>query len=135
MENKQANEAKQKLMYESYYYKQQIATLKKEIDKITLTMLDLSNAEKTVKSLDNKDSLVPIGGNAFIETKISSNKVIVPIGGGYMLKLDRKRAADELNKRSESTKTVLEKMQMEYEKSSKKVRELEEKIKLNTFKV
>lgn len=126
------NEEKQKMAYESYFYRQQLGSIKKEIDKITLTMLDLVNAGKTIESLSQTDSLVPIGGNAFVEAKLSSDKILVPIGGGYTLKLNKESAKEEIDRRTESTKKVLEKLQTEYENIMGKLTEVEKKMRENT---
>lgn len=122
------DEKSQQLAYESYFHRQKITSLKGEMERITLTMLDLSNASKTIESLTTADSLVPIGGNAFIETKISSDQIIVPIGGGYSLKMDRKSAKEEIDRRVESTKKIIEKLQAEYEKSMSTLNQVESEI-------
>ncbi len=126
----QQNQERQKMMYESYFYKQQLGALKKEMDKITLTMIDLTNASKTVKSLEMKESLVPIGGNAFIETEIKSEKILVPIGGGYSIKMNKDHAVEEMDKRIESTKKVIEKLKTEYQRIMGKLSALDEQMKV-----
>ncbi|MDD5022608.1 MAG: prefoldin subunit alpha [Candidatus ainarchaeum sp.] len=122
------DEEKQRMAYESYFYKQQLGAVKKEMERITLTMLDITNAVKTIDSMKKTDSLVPIGGNAFIETKLSSERVLVPIGGGYVLKMDREMAKTEMEKRAESTKKVIEKLQNEYERMVNMINDLERRI-------
>ncbi len=122
------NEEMQKASYENYIYKQQLSMIRSEMEKITLTMLDLTNASKTISSLEMKESLVPIGGNAFLETKVSSEKILVPIGGGYLLKMDKEYSQKEMEKRAESTKKILERLQSEYELIIKKVNETEKKL-------
>lgn len=122
------DEKNQKLAYESYFHRQRLGSLKAEMEKITLTMLDLTNASKTIESLSEKDSLVPIGGNAFIQAKVSSDKIFVPIGGGYMLQMDKESAKLEIERRVESTKKVIEKLQSEYEKSMEKLSQAENEI-------
>ncbi|MFA5050419.1 MAG: prefoldin subunit alpha [Candidatus Micrarchaeia archaeon] len=126
MENK--NEEMQRVSYENYIYKQQLSMLRSEMEKITLTMLDLSNASKTISSLEIKESLVPIGGNAFVEAKVSSENILVPIGGGYLLRMDRENSRKEMEKRTESTKKIIERLQKEYELLSKKLTETEKRL-------
>ena len=128
--DQEKNQEKQKLSYENYVYQQQLKMLKGEMEKITLTMLDLANAKRTVESISVADALVPIGGNAFIETTVSSDRIFVPIGGGYMLKMNREGAEEEIERRLESTKKVVEKLQVEYENMSKKLTEIQEKMRV-----
>lgn len=122
------NQEQQRLYYEGQMYYQQLQMMKGEMEKITLTMLDVENAKATINKLKETDALIPVGGNAFIETKITSEKVVVPIGGGYSMKMGKKEAEEELAKRSESIKKVLEKLQKEYEMTAQKLREIEEKL-------
>lgn len=122
------NQEMQRASYESYIYKQQLSMIRSEMEKITLTMLDLTNASKTISSLEMKESLVPIGGNAFLETKVSSEKILVPIGGGYLLKMNKETSQKEMEKRADSTKKILERLQKEYELLSKKLNETEKKL-------
>ncbi|MBN2478053.1 hypothetical protein JXB01_02065, partial [Candidatus Micrarchaeota archaeon] len=90
------DEEQQRLLYEAELSRQQLGMIKNEIEKITLTIIDLTNASKTVEGLSKSSSLVPIGGNSFIEADVVSEKVLVPIGGGYILRMEKESAKQEL---------------------------------------
>ncbi len=128
MTQNQMTQEQQRIYYEGQMYYQQLQMMRGEMEKITLTMLDVENAKATISKLKETDALIPVGGNSFIETKITSEKVIVPIGGGYSMKMGKKEAEEELARRSESIRKVLEKLQKEYEMTAQRLREIEDKL-------
>ncbi len=117
-----------KMNYEASVYKEQLRLLQGEIDRVMLSLLDLENASRTVENLESKDSIVPIGGGAFIKANIYSTYVIVPIGAGYLVEMDKEVSAIELKKRTESTKKAIEKLKEEFVKISKKIQEISIKL-------
>jgi len=123
-----ANQERQKLMYEGKVYEEQTRMISREMEKVTLTMLDLSNAFKTIENMGDTNTLVPIGGNTFLEAKMQSDKVLVPVGGGYMIKMEKKKAQKEVERRVESTKKVMEKLNKEHENLVKKMIEIDKKL-------
>ncbi len=117
------NEAQIKLSYETAVYREQLRLLQGEIDRVSLTLLDLENSLRTLENLKIDDSLVQIGGGAFIKSTIYSTNVLVPVGAGYFVEMSKEQGIIEIRKRIESTKKAVEKLREEFEKVSKKLHE------------
>lgn len=122
------SDAQNQLSYEMAVYREQINMLKRETERVSLTALDLSNALKTVESLEKNNSLVPIGGGVLIKAHISETKVLLPVGGGYLIETTRENATIELNKRIDSTRKAVEKLNDEFNKISMKLREVSSQL-------
>ncbi len=116
------------ISYESAVYKEQLRLLQKEIERINLTTIDLSNAARTAENMLQEDALVPIGGGAFIKSSVYNTKVLVPVGADYIVEMDKKDAVGEINKRIEATKKAIEKLSDEFQKVSLKLREINLKL-------
>lgn len=117
-------EAQSQLSYEMAVYREQINMLKRETERVSLTALDLSNALKSVESLEKSNSLVPIGGGVLIKASITDTKVLLPVGGGYLVSTTKESAIVELNKRIDSTRKAVEKLNDEFNKISMKLRDV-----------
>ncbi|MGV8084751.1 MAG: prefoldin subunit alpha [Candidatus Bilamarchaeum sp.] len=122
------SDAQNQLSYEMAVYREQINMLKRETERVSLTALDLSNALKTVESLEKNNSLVPIGGGVLIKAHISETKVLLPVGGGYLIETSKEGATIELNKRIDSTRKAVEKLNDEFNKISMKLREVSNQL-------
>ncbi|MFH2105866.1 MAG: prefoldin subunit alpha [Candidatus Micrarchaeota archaeon] len=106
------------LMYERRVYEEQLRLIQKEVDRVSLTNLDLINAENTAKRLEVEDSLVPIGGGAYIKANVYNTKILIPIGAGYMTEMDAEMASRELRRRIEATKKAVEELAKKYREIS-----------------
>lgn len=109
------------LAYERRVYGEQLRLIQKEVDRISLTNLDLINAENTTKKLKAEDSLVPIGGGAYIKANVYNTKVLVPVGAGYLIEMEADTAARELRRRIEETRKAVESLTTEFKNISKKL--------------
>lgn len=123
-----ANNIHAQMSYETAVYKEQLRLLQKEIERINLTTIDLSNATSTVQQLQQEDVLTPIGGGAFIKASVYNTNILVPVGAGYLIEMDKEYAVSEINKRIEATKKAIEKLSGEFQKVSSKLRELNAKL-------
>ncbi len=112
------------LSYELAIYREQIAMIKRETERVSLTTLDLSNALRTIESLSEEKALIPIGGGALVQGQIDQTRVLVPVGAEYMLEMDKNEAADEIKRRIEATKRAVEKLNDEFNRIAAKLREL-----------
>ncbi|MGB9719805.1 MAG: prefoldin subunit alpha [Candidatus Anstonellales archaeon] len=121
------SEEQQRVLYEARVLDAQLRMLRTELDKVGLTLLDLTNSLHSVENLEVKDALVPIGGGAFVKAEISERNIIVPIGGGYLLLMDEKTAKEEVEKRIEKTKEAAEKLNDEIKKVETRLKVLLEK--------
>ena len=110
-----------KLAYEVRLYKNQLNLIQKEVEKITLTSLDMNNALKTVDSLGAGESLIPIGGGSFVKGEIKEETVLLGIGSGYVIEVDKPYAVEKMKKRGELTKEAINKLTREYSKISAKL--------------
>lgn len=113
----------QKLAYEVAVYREQLSLLQRELDRITLASLDLSNAAKTCSKLQTGEALIPVGGGAYLKSEVADKKLIVPIGAGYSLEMDQEKAEKELKRRIESTENAMKKMTDEYTKIAQRFQE------------
>ncbi|MDD5172437.1 MAG: prefoldin subunit alpha [Candidatus ainarchaeum sp.] len=118
------DEMQAQLGYELAVYREQIAMIKRETERVSLTTLDLSNALRTVENLSAETALIPIGGGALVRGTIIHTKVLVPIGGEYMLEMEREAAVQELTRRIEATKKAVEKLTEEFNRIAGKLREV-----------
>ena len=118
------DEERVKMTYEAAVYREQLNLLRKEMERISLSTLDLSNAARSVEELELKNTLIPIGGSAYVRAKITDTKVIVPIGGEYALEMTKEEALKELKARAESTKEAVIKLNDEFEKINDKLRHI-----------
>lgn len=118
-----AQKSFEQINYEARVYQEQLRMLQKEIDRMSLTNLDLINAEKTADSLVENESLIPIGGGAFIKATISQTDILVPVGANYLIEMDRKDARGVLSKRIDATKNAVEKLNAEMMKIYDRLRE------------
>jgi prefoldin alpha subunit len=112
------------LGYELAVYREQIAMIKRETERVSLTTIDLTNALKTVESLKEERVLVPIGGGALVKGDIAQTKVLVPIGGEYLVEMGKEDAAEEMKRRIEATRKAVEKLNEEFAKIAGKLREV-----------
>lgn len=114
--NENPNEVQARLMYEVALYRQQLTMLQKEIERVSLTTIDLSNAISTIEQMKKEDMLVPIGGGTFIKAAVTNTNVLIPIGAQYMREIGEDEAAEELKKRKEATGKAIQRLEVEFKK-------------------
>jgi len=118
-----------KLAYETKIYRKQLTILQREIERITLTSIDLTNALNTIEGLKKGEALVPIGGGSFAKAQISDVNILVPIGGGYLAEMDKKNAEDRMRNRIEATKTAVQRLSQEFGNISTRLEEVTAQLK------
>lgn len=117
-------ETRAQLNYEIAVYKEQIAMIKRETERISLTTVDLSNALSAVENLSADRVLFPIGGGAMVKGAVTETMVLVPIGAQYLLEMERKDAIAELKRRIEATKKAVERLTEEFDKIAEKLKKV-----------
>ena len=117
------DEEHHKLAYENAVYREQLSLLQREMDRITLATMDLSNAAKTVEKISDGEGLIPIGGGAYVRAAMSTQKILIPIGSGYIIEMDKNEAEVEIKKRMGATERAIEKLNEEFGSLSKKFQE------------
>ena len=100
-------ETQAQLNYEVAIYREQITMIKRETERISLTIVDLTNALRTAENLATKKVLVPIGGGAMVRGGITETTVLVPVGAQYMVEMNKDDATSELKRRIEATKKAV----------------------------
>ncbi len=135
MTDEKLEETYARLAYEIRIYRKQLSILQKEIERVTLTSLDLTNALRTIESVKEGEGLIPIGGGSYLKGAIKESNVMIPIGGGYVTEMTPSEAQEKIKRRIELTKTAIKKLTEEFGKISGKleavsvqVKELERKI-------
>lgn len=118
----------QKMIYEAKIYSEQIRLLQTELERISMTMMELNSSLKVVEWLKENLVFVPIGGGAMISANVTSNEVLLPIGGGYLIAFKKDEALEEIKKRIRSTETAIERLNTELEKIDVKFNETSRKI-------
>ena len=118
------DETHAQLNYELAIYREQIAMIKRETERVSLTTIDLTNALKTAENLSEENILIPIGGGTLARGTIVGTKVLVPIGAEYLLEMEKEQAQEEIKKRIEATKKAVEKLSEEFNKIVKKLQEV-----------
>lgn len=124
----QSNENEMRLSYEAAVYKEQLRLLQGEMERISLTLMDMESAVRTLENLKTEDSIVQVGGGAFIKANIYSSHVILPIGAGYLVEMERETGAFEMKKRVESTRKAVDRLKEEFTKVSVKLQDTAVKI-------
>ncbi len=120
----QADGIQAQLNYEIAIYREQIAMIKRETERVSLTTMDLTNALKTIENIGEENALIPIGGGALIKGKVASTDILVPIGAEYLLVMDKEHAGEEIKKRIEATRKAIERLTEEFNKIAKKLQEV-----------
>ncbi len=115
--------SQEQLSYELAVYREQIAMIKRETERISLTTIDLSNALRTIESLKAEKALIPIGGGAMVRGDLTQTAVLVPVGAEYMVEMERGLAEGEIRRRIDATKKAVEKLNEEFNKIAGKLRE------------
>jgi prefoldin alpha subunit len=135
MADEKLEETYARLAYEIRIYRKQLAILQKEIEKVTLTSLDLMNATRTLESLKTGENLIPLGGGSYVRGEIKDKIVLVPVGAGYLTEINAPAAAERMRRRVDMTKTAIKKLTEEFgrisgtlEVSSRRLKEIEKKI-------
>ncbi len=113
-------------------YNQQKQAVEKEVEKLSVSLMELKNSVKTVKELEENAGLVPIGGGAFVHADLHKEKIVIPIGSGYAKEYTPEDADKEISKRVELTENALKKMRDELGKIDEQMAQLEKEYrKLN----
>jgi len=128
MNNPMNNEAT-KLMYEVALYREQLNMLQKEMERVSLTAVDLNNAIKTVENIDEKDMMIPIGGGSFMKATVTDATLVVPVGAQYLRDMKKDDALSELQRRREATKKAIEKLEAEFKKIAAKFQQVSGQLK------
>ncbi len=110
-----------RIAYEVAVYKEQLKLLEREMQRVQLTAMELGKASATCSNLKNGDSVVPVGGGAYIRAKIEASTTLVPIGGNYLVEMNPDKAVLEIHKRIEATQKATEKLKEEYQKIAEKL--------------
>ncbi|MEW6528750.1 MAG: prefoldin subunit alpha [Candidatus Micrarchaeota archaeon] len=128
----------QKIAYEARLYSEQLKLIESEINRISITLVELRGSldvveainETTDKTINGNLIFVPIGGGSMVSAKIISPGVIIPIGGGYLVKMNKHEAVEEIKKRISSIEAAIEKLRNEFGKIGAKFREVNAKLEL-----
>jgi prefoldin alpha subunit len=113
-----------RMNYEVAIYREQLAMLRREMERVSLTTMDLSSAAQAVNGLKAEQILVPIGGGVFVRGEVKDTRVIVPIGAEFAVDMEKGEAEVELQRRVEATRQAVTKLNEEFEKINKKLREV-----------
>jgi len=123
-----ADETQAALSYELAIYREQIAMIKRETERVSLTTMDLANALRTVEDMSAEKVLIPIGGGTLAKGTISETRVLVPLGAEYMVEMEKGDAELELKRRIDATRNAVEKLNEEFGKIAQKVREISSQL-------
>lgn len=85
-------------------YKNQVNILLRQQEILRLSLLEHTRARDTLEAMDQLDggeeSLAPVGANTFVKvSQISAEKVLIGVGSGIVVEVDREKALSMLNER------------------------------------
>ncbi len=108
-------EAVQNLQYMQQVYQNQYTTISREINAVMDYINELNAAKTSMEKFDrikNSNILSPIGSSIFISAKATEEaKVLVGVGGGYLIEKEIAKAIEYLSSRIEMhTKNMQELM-------------------------
>lgn len=121
-------EMQAKLSYEAAVYRQQLAILQKEIEQISKTSVELSNAQKTVENIQKGEVFVPLGGGAHMHGKVDKTNVLIPVGASYLIEMESDEAGREINRRIDATKNAVQRLAEEFKKIAAKLKGASEQL-------
>jgi len=113
-----------RMNYEVAVYREQLTMLRREMERVSLTTMDLTTAVQSVNGLRAAQILAPIGGGVYVRSDIKDTRVIVPIGAEFAIDMETGEAAAELQRRVDATRQAVTKLNEEFEKINKKLREV-----------
>jgi prefoldin alpha subunit len=105
---------------------QQRSYVEREVERMMLSMMDLNNSLTTIQNMKDETGLVPIGGGAFIRAKLDPDKVLVPIGAGYISEYGIEEAKAEIDKRIKMTEKAIQSLRGELKKMDDEFMKLEQ---------
>ena len=92
-------EEKSGLMREGQMLEEKLKYLGKELERLSVVLVELEKARASIEGVGNGNTaLLSIGGEILIETKITSEKLVFPIGAGYYKKISKEDAKEKINK-------------------------------------
>jgi prefoldin alpha subunit len=99
------------LQYLHQLYQSQYVLLTQEINSMLDGLSKLNNAQRTINNIEsvrNKNTLLPIGGDIFLNAAIGDARtVIVSIGGGYLIEEDVENAKQFVSKQVQNQTTQI----------------------------
>ena len=103
----------QQMIHELNVYKSQADLLQQQIDALNASMAELEVLKSTINEMKDKDSvesLIPVGGGAFMEGEIkNTSNVVMSIGAGVAVKQTTEEAIETINSQEEELKDNLDK--------------------------
>lgn len=103
----------QQMINELNVYKSQADLLQQQIDALNTSMAELEVLKNTITEMKGKDSvesLIPVGGGAFMEGEIkNTSNVVMSIGAGVAVKQTIEEAIETINSQEEEIKDSLDK--------------------------
>ena len=79
----------QELVYKLSIFEQQIRQIQEQIQAVEKAIVEISSLNielDEIKGKEGKDILAPVGRGIFAKAKLSSDELIVSIGGGHLVK-------------------------------------------------
>lgn len=104
---------------------QQRQLVEREMERLMMSLVDLSNSLKTIKNVGEEEMLVPVGGGAMIKAKLADRNVFVPVGAGYVLEFKAEDAEAEVDKRIKMTEKAVHTLRGELRKLDEEFHKLE----------
>lgn len=104
---------------------EQIALIEQQVMESQLLQQNLDE----IKNMKQKEIIVPIGKDVFINSKVESmNSVLVNVGSGIVIKTDIEGAKKEIEKHNEKFLRVREELAIEIRKISEHLIRIEKEI-------
>ena len=121
-----AEEELRKLSMEMRYLEQTAETLQQRINMVNAAVNDLTYANMTLEGIEkekeNAELLVPIGGSAYIKTKIlDTNKIIVGIGAGVSVEKSLVDAKTTLKERLDELEKTMNVAQQQFSQVAERI--------------
>lgn len=104
----QRNANLQELQMQFEYFSQQIEDAKRQLNEVRSLLDELQETLLAIVELEAnpKNSMVSLGANAFVKSKISSDKIIVPIGANVLCEKTPAEARAILEERGQKLASV-----------------------------
>ncbi len=105
---------------------QQRQMVEREMERLMMSLVDLSNSLRTIKNMGDEEMLVPVGGGAMVKTKLVDKNVFIPVGAGYALEYGVEDAKTEVDKRIKMTEKAVHTLRAELKKLDDEFHKLEQ---------
>lgn len=122
--------SKEELAKRAALLDQRLKLLRNDLEKIGVLLMEFEKAKASIEGFrENNESYVQIGAGIMVKANLNKNDILVPIGSGYFLKTDPKKAIEKIDKLIELTNKNRDKVSEAVKKAENELIDIMKKVK------